>query len=388
MHLPLAVVLSALAAAGVRADEPITPAALGPRTVRLTYEARVTPPEGTRVLELWLPVPREEEQAVLELRLAGAARPSVVHLTPSGDRAAYLRVAAPKGTVTLTETATVSRREVRAPLAASHASPADIDAATYDAELDSASRVIRITDEVRAIARRETAGPVRFGNNPRFSTRARPPDERRSSRPRTSPSLTPFPATGKPVVLMLFSGRPITLPWAFQHVPAVMAAWFPGIQAGPALVRTLFGDANPSGRLTVSWPRSVGQEPLYYNALSTGRPAGKVDLTRPPRTGNEKYVSRYIDEQNSPQFPFGFGMSYTTFRYGNLHVDKTQIGAKSLNEDLLGRETRQSAALSASADVTNTGTHPGVETVQCYLRFQGTSVVISFSGFVLRCAMA
>src|SRR5205807_7231817 len=89
---------------------------------------------------------------------------------------------------------------------------------------------------------------------------------------------------------------------------------------------------------------------------------------------NEKYVSRYIDEQNSPQFPFGFGMSYTTFRYGNLHVDKTQIGAKSLNEDLLGRETRQSAALSASADVTNTGTHPGVETVQCYLRFQGTSV--------------
>ena len=158
MHLPLAVVLSALAAAGVRADEPITPAALGPRTVRLTYEARVTPPEGTRVLELWLPVPREEEQAVLELRLAGAAQPSVVHLTPSGDRAAYLRVAAPKGTVTLTETATVSRREVRAPLAASHASPADIDAATYAAELDSASRVIRIDDEVRAIARRETAG--------------------------------------------------------------------------------------------------------------------------------------------------------------------------------------------------------------------------------------
>ncbi|PYT97021.1 MAG: beta-glucosidase [Acidobacteria bacterium] len=186
--------------------------------------------------------------------------------------------------------------------------------------------------------------------------------------------LEKIAATGKPVVLMLFSGRPITLPWAFQHVPAVMAAWFPGIQAGPALVRTLFGDANPSGRLTVSWPRSVGQEPLYYNALSTGRPAGKVDLTRPPRTGNEKYVSRYIDEQNSPQFPFGFGMSYTTFRYGNLHVDKTQIGAKSLNEDLLGRETRQSAALSASADVTNTGTHPGVETVQCYLRFQGTSV--------------
>ena len=180
--------------------------------------------------------------------------------------------------------------------------------------------------------------------------------------------------TGKPVVLLIFSGRPLTLPWAYQHVPAVMAAWFPGIQAGPALVRTLFGDANPSGRLTISWPRSVGQEPLYYNALDTGRPAGKIDLTRPPRTGQEKYVSRYIDEQNSPQFPFGFGLSYTNFSYGNLHVDKTKISAASLNEDLQAREPRQSASLSASADITNTGTRPGVETVQCYLRFQGTSV--------------
>lgn len=181
-------------------------------------------------------------------------------------------------------------------------------------------------------------------------------------------------STGKPVVLLVFSGRPLTLPWAFQHVPAVIAAWFPGIQAGPALVRTLFGDADPSGRLVVSWPRSVGQEPLYYDALNTGRPARNVDLTRPPRNIQEKYVSRYIDEQNSPQVPFGFGLSYTTFRYGNLHLDKTQISAKSLNEDLEAREHRQSAALSASADITNTGTRPGVETVQCYLRLQGTSV--------------
>ena len=179
---------------------------------------------------------------------------------------------------------------------------------------------------------------------------------------------------GKPVVLLIFSGRPLTLPWAFQHVPAVIAAWFPGIQAGPALVRTLFGDANPTGRLTVSWPRSVGQEPLYYNALNTGRPAGKVDLTRPPRNIVEKYVSRYIDEQNSPQFPFGFGLSYTNFSFGNPHVDKTKISAASLNEDLQAREPKQGAALSASADITNTGTRPGVETVQCYLRFQGTSV--------------
>lgn len=181
-------------------------------------------------------------------------------------------------------------------------------------------------------------------------------------------------ATGKPVVLLIFSGRPLTLPWVFQHVPAVMAVWFPGIQAGPALVRTLFGDANPSGRLVVSWPRSVGQEPLYYNALSTGRPAGRIDLTRPPRNIVEKYVSRYIDEQDSPQFPFGYGLSYTAFRYGNLHIDKTQISAKSLNDDLQGREHKQNPVLSASADVTNSGTRAGVETVQCYLRLQGTSV--------------
>src|SRR6266700_2481713 len=96
-------------------------------------------------------------------------------------------------------------------------------------------------------------------------------------------------AAGKPVVLVLFSGRPLALPWAFERVPAVLAAWFPGLQAGPALVRTLFGEANPVGKLVVSWPRSVGQEPFYYDALSTGRPAGQIDLTPPPKNGDEKF---------------------------------------------------------------------------------------------------
>lgn len=191
-------------------------------------------------------------------------------------------------------------------------------------------------------------------------------------------------STGKPVVLLIFSGRPLTLPWAFEHVPAVMAAWFPGVQAGPALVRTLFGDATPSGRLDVSWPRSVGQEPLYYDALSTGRPAGDTDLSHPPRDSIEKYVSRYIDEQNSPQFPFGFGLSYTTFSYANLRVDKTQLSAKSLNNELQASGHAHDIVLSASADVTNSGPRPGTETVQLYLRFQGTSTaqpVRALSGF-------
>jgi beta-glucosidase len=180
-------------------------------------------------------------------------------------------------------------------------------------------------------------------------------------------------ATGKPVVLLLFSGRPLTLPWAFEHVPAVLAAWFPGVQAGPALVRTIFGDVNPSGKLVVSWPRSVGQEPLYYNALNTGRPAGNIDLTHPPKNG-EKYVSRYIDEQNSPQFPFGYGLSYTDYRYGTLQIDKTQLSAKALNDELHGGERSASTALTVSSEITNTGTRAGVETIQLYVQLRGTSV--------------
>jgi beta-glucosidase len=191
-------------------------------------------------------------------------------------------------------------------------------------------------------------------------------------------------ATGKPVVLLLFSGRPLTLPWAFEHVPAVLAAWFPGVQAGPALVRTLFGEANPSGKLVVSWPRSVGQEPLYYNALSTGRPTGEIDLTRPPKNIEEKYTSRYIDEQNSPQFPFGYGLSYTEYRYANLQLDRTQLSAKTLNNELHGGERGAATVLGVSAEITNTGIRAGEETVQLYLQLRGTSIaqpVRALSGF-------
>ena len=149
-------------------------------------------------------------------------------------------------------------------------------------------------------------------------------------------------ATGKPVVLILFSGRPLTLPWAFEHVPAVLAAWLPGIQAGPALVRTLYGESNPTGKLVVSWPRSVGQEPLYYNALNTGRPANKKDLTNPPGDDDDTYVSRYIDERNDPQFPFGYGLSYTTFRYGATEISGGQLKASELTTGLHDRAGRTS----------------------------------------------
>jgi beta-glucosidase len=179
--------------------------------------------------------------------------------------------------------------------------------------------------------------------------------------------------TGKPVVLILFSGRPLTVPWAFEHVPSVIAAWLPGIAGGPALARTLFGEVNPSGKLVVSWPRSVGQEPLYYNHLNTGRPAGELDLTRPPSDVASRYLSRYIDEQNTPQFPFGYGGSYTSFSYGATTISTPRLSAAALNHGLSSR-ANATAAMTAEAEVTNTGSRAGEEVVQLYLQLQGTSV--------------
>jgi len=173
-------------------------------------------------------------------------------------------------------------------------------------------------------------------------------------------------ATGKPVLLIIFSGRPLALTWAAAHVPAMVQAWYPGVQAGPALVRTLFGDTNFSGKLTVSVPRSVGQEPLYYNALGTGRPADGVDLTHPPANSAEKYVSRYIDEQNAPLFPFGFGLSYTQFIYSPLKLSETTVSARALNS--------RASSVRVSTTVTNTGTRMGREIVQLYVGQHGTSV--------------
>ena len=169
-------------------------------------------------------------------------------------------------------------------------------------------------------------------------------------------------ATGKPVVMLLFSGRPLTLPWAFEHVPAVVAAWYPGIEAGPALVRALFGEVNLTGKLAVSWPRTVGQEPLYYNSLNTGRPLMGID----PR-----YESRYIDEKNTPQFPFGYGLSYTSYRYSDVKLSTANLRAATLNSSLGENGV---SILTASADVTNSGSRPGEEIVQLYVRLEGTSL--------------
>jgi len=176
-------------------------------------------------------------------------------------------------------------------------------------------------------------------------------------------------ATGRPVVLIVFSGRPLSLTWAAIHVPAILQAWFPGVQAGPALVGTLFGDVSPSGKLTVSMPRSVGQEPLYYDHLNTGRPADGIDLTRPPRNDVEKYHSRYVDEPNAPLFPFGYGLSYTKFTYSPLELSASQLSARGLND-------KTQPPLHVSATVRNAGSRAGEETVELYIRLRGTSIAL------------
>jgi beta-glucosidase len=174
-------------------------------------------------------------------------------------------------------------------------------------------------------------------------------------------------ATGKPIVLVLFNGHPLALTAAAPKASALVEAWFPGIEAGPALARVLFGDADFSGRLTVSLPRAVGQEPLYYNALDTGRPAEGTDLSHRPTNGDERYHSRYLDEQNSPLFPFGFGLSYTKFSYSPLTLSVARISAAEIDA---GKAT----PLKVSAEVKNLGDRPGTEVVQLYIRQRGTSV--------------
>jgi beta-glucosidase len=154
--------------------------------------------------------------------------------------------------------------------------------------------------------------------------------------------------TGKPVVLVLFDGRPLVLVDENKTVPALLNVWFPGSEAGYAIADVLFGDENPSGKLTATFPRSVGQVPIYYSAKNTGRPLGNKEGTF------EKFKSNYIDERNEPLFPFGYGLSYTTFAYGTVILTSNKLMANT--------------SITVSVTVTNTGNYEGKETVQLYIR--------------------
>jgi beta-glucosidase len=174
-------------------------------------------------------------------------------------------------------------------------------------------------------------------------------------------------ATGKPVILLVLAGRPLELKWAAGHVPAILEAWSPGIEAGHAIANVLFGDVNPSGKLPSSFPRAVGQEPLYYAQLPTGRPA-HGDLSRLPANAEEKFVSRYMDEENSALFPFGWGLSYTRFSYSEPTITRAEVSVSEILASRNGPVTK------VGVDVRNTGGVAGTEVVQLYIRNTAASV--------------
>lgn len=150
--------------------------------------------------------------------------------------------------------------------------------------------------------------------------------------------------TKKPYAIVLMNGRPLTINWVAENSPAILETWFGGTEGGNAVADVLFGDVNPSGKLPVSFPRNLGQIPLYYNYLPTGRP--KLNET-------EEYVSKYIDSPNTPLYPFGFGLSYTSFKLSNMQLSQTRIG--------------KNGTITVSVDLENTGKREGAEVVQVYI---------------------
>jgi len=159
---------------------------------------------------------------------------------------------------------------------------------------------------------------------------------------------------GKPVVLVLMNGRPLTLSWENENMDAILEAWYPGTMGGDAIAQTLYGINNPGGKLPITFPRTLGQVPIYYNHKNTGRPyLGTTDK-------EQKYKSRYIDSDNSPLYPFGYGLSYTTFDYSNLRLSSKSIS--------MGGKVK------ISVDVANTGNYDGEEVVQLYVKDEVGSV--------------
>jgi len=158
--------------------------------------------------------------------------------------------------------------------------------------------------------------------------------------------LKALAATGKPIVLVLMNSRPLTLTWEDENIPAILETWFSGTESGNAIADVLVGNYNPAGRLTATFPRNIGQIPLYYNHKNTGRPYDGLS--------NEKFKSRYIDSSNDPLYPFGYGLSYTTFSYSPIKLNKATLAA--------------GQTIQASIEVKNTGNFDGEEVVQLYLQ--------------------
>lgn len=168
-------------------------------------------------------------------------------------------------------------------------------------------------------------------------------------------------ATGKPYVVVMMNGRPLTVPWLAQHAPALLEAWYPGTEGGYSVADTVFGRVNPSGKLTTTFPRDVGQIPNVYNQLPTGRPYDAAN----------KYTSRYLNTPNTPQYPFGYGLSYTSFALSHLALSRSTAPASN-------------GSVTVRARLTNTGSRTGTDVAQLYIHESGTSIlqpVRSLKGF-------
>ncbi len=218
-----------------------------------------------------------------------------------------------------------------------------VNALGVEAEIDSRSPEVMISEAVAAANKSDVIVAV-VGESANMSGEA-------ASRadigiPASQQALLKALAkTGKPLVIVLINGRPLTLVWENEHATAILDAWAPGTEAGNAVADVLFGKYNPSGKITATFPRSVGQIPIYYNHKNTGRPFDG--------TGFPKYKSNYLDESNEPLYPFGYGLSYTSFEYSPVMLSKTK---------LKGEEK-----LTATVTLTNAGKYAGEEVVQLYI---------------------
>ena len=205
----------------------------------------------------------------------------------------------------------------------------------------------QLLDEAVAVAKRSDVIVATIGESSEFSgesssrTNLKIPEIQKDL-------LNALLKTGKPLVLVLFAGRPLNIVEESEKVPAILNVWFPGSEAGLSISDVLFGEVNPSGKLTMTFPRNVGQVPLFYNHKKTGRPLNNSEGKF------EKFKTNYLDVRNEPLYPFGYGLSYTTFKYGDITLDKNSMS----NGD----------SINVSVEVTNTGDYDGKEIVQLYIR--------------------
>lgn len=211
----------------------------------------------------------------------------------------------------------------------------DIDERSPDEMLREALEVAKASDVVVAVVGEATE----FSGEAASRTDISIPDSQKKL-------IRALVETGKPVALVLMSGRPLTIPEEFELPLSILQVWHPGVEAGNAIADVVFGDYNPSGKLTATWPVNVGQIPIYHSMKNTGRPA--------PPDKFQKFTSNYLDAPNSPLLPFGYGLSYTTFEYSNLELDK--------------KEVAPDESVNVNITLKNTGNYDGEEVVQLYLR--------------------